>query len=240
MLRPGGRIAVISLPLAGGPDRQALLPRGGALHVPPDFPVCVCGHEPVLRVLTPRPVPERPRGGAQPARRLRAAAGRGEGRVDGGCCATSAAREAVAAPRVRVRTRPDQPRDDAGLVRPSPHAHSRRGNGLRPALVAHTAAIYSVFSAARRRAEAARGLSAIFARGRAHGRGVSTRSTGSRPQAQIGKSCGHIQPRASSRKKCLTIRSSSEWNADHREPAARSRASSPPPAGRTPGRPARR
>ena len=42
------------LPLARGPDRQALLPRAERGCVcPPDFPVCVCGHEPELRRAEP-------------------------------------------------------------------------------------------------------------------------------------------------------------------------------------------
>ena len=40
---------------------------------------------------------------------------------------------------------------------------------------------------------------------------VSSRSSGSRPQTQIGKSGGQVQPFASSRRKFFTIRSSSEW-----------------------------
>ena len=45
------------LPLARGPDRQALL-RGQAkgCTCPPEFPVCVCGKEPELRLLTRKPV----------------------------------------------------------------------------------------------------------------------------------------------------------------------------------------
>ena len=47
---------------------------------PPDFPVCACGKDPVLRVLTTRAVrPGRTRGGAQPALGIGAAARRGEG-----------------------------------------------------------------------------------------------------------------------------------------------------------------
>ena len=41
------------LPLARGPDREAVLPeRARGCTCPPDFPVCVCGKEPELRILT--------------------------------------------------------------------------------------------------------------------------------------------------------------------------------------------
>ena len=50
------------LPLARGPDRQALPARREeqGCTCPPDFPVCVCGNEPALRALARRPIKPSP------------------------------------------------------------------------------------------------------------------------------------------------------------------------------------
>ena len=57
MLRPGGRLAVISFhSLEDRIVKNFLRDEAKGCTCPPDFPICVCGKEPELRLLTRKPV----------------------------------------------------------------------------------------------------------------------------------------------------------------------------------------
>jgi 16S rRNA (cytosine1402-N4)-methyltransferase len=78
MLRPGGRLAVISFhSLEDRIVKRFVAEQAKGCTCPPDFPVCVCGKEPTLLPLTRKPVrPDRAEVEANPraaSARLRAA-----------------------------------------------------------------------------------------------------------------------------------------------------------------------
>jgi 16S rRNA (cytosine1402-N4)-methyltransferase len=78
LLRPGGRLAAISFhSLEDRRVKRFLAERARGCVCPPDFPVCVCGHEAEAELLTSRPVAPTPGEVAQNPRaksgRLRAA-----------------------------------------------------------------------------------------------------------------------------------------------------------------------
>ncbi len=62
VLRPGGRVAAISFhSLEDRTVKEAFVRYSAGCICPPGLPICACGHEPTLRVLTRRPVTPRAR-----------------------------------------------------------------------------------------------------------------------------------------------------------------------------------
>ena len=127
MLRPGGRLAVISFhSLEDRIVKQFLREKERGCTCPPDFPVCVCGHEPEVRAIERRPVkPSEAEVAANPraaSARMRAAIKTGGGGV---MAAVDWFATDVAAPPVR---RPRAAR--RGAVRARVRVAARRGSGV--------------------------------------------------------------------------------------------------------------
>jgi 16S rRNA (cytosine1402-N4)-methyltransferase len=62
VLRPGGRLATISFhSLEDRMAKDFFKGKAAGCICPPGLPVCVCGHEPTMRVLTRKPVTPRPK-----------------------------------------------------------------------------------------------------------------------------------------------------------------------------------
>ena len=114
MLRPGGRIAVISFhSLEDRIVKQFIREQARGCTCPPDFPICMCGNEPVLRDLTRKPL--RP-GARELEANPRAASAKLRAAVEGGrlmaSWAGTARVESPPVARPRSRPKPRRRRSD--------------------------------------------------------------------------------------------------------------------------------
>ena len=135
LLGPGGRLAAISFhSLEDRRVKRFLADRARGCICPPDFPVCVCGHEPEAELLTGRPVAPTPgEVAAEPARQVGSPARGPPDRARGGG-ADGARTAAAAAP----RPPPGDARAPPGAAgslppQPRPARPRRAGSRLRSA-----------------------------------------------------------------------------------------------------------
>ena len=133
LLGPGGRLAAISFhSLEDRRVKRFLVERARGCVCPPDFPVCVCGHEPEAELLTGRAVAPTPgEVAAEPARQVGSPASRPPHQPGGGGLMARAAAAAAPAPASTTAGRAAAPARQAPARRqPAPAKRpTRRASG---------------------------------------------------------------------------------------------------------------